>query len=164
MRDHYLFAWEFLEHHAHERGALWYAVAGALSAALFVWASVTANYLFGLMIVLFVFILFLHEAKGAEMIRFTITSQGLRLGLKSESASERTIPWKDLKNFWIIYRPPEAKSLSFVYKSFWRPHLVVPLEDQDPVKIRRALKKYLDEDTTKEEEPLADVLRRVLRL
>ena len=164
MRDHYLFQWEFLEHHAHQRSMLWYAVAGAFSAALFVWATVTANYLFGLMIVLFVFILFLHDVKKAETMRFVITAQGLRLGFAHEPESERTIPWRDLRQFWILYEPPKVKTLYFTYKSFWSPHLVIPLQDEDPVKIRRALKKYLDEDTTKEREPLADVLRRALHL
>ena len=164
MRDHFIHQWEFAEYPAHQRSALWYIVAGALSAALLVWATLTQNYLFGLIVVLFVFIMMLHDARSPKQMTFAITGQGLRLGFRDEPESQRVIRWRDLQSFWMVYEPPEVKSLYFHYRTFWSPHLYIPLEGQDPVKVRRTLKKYLEEDESRQHEPIADVLRRVLRL
>ena len=164
MRDHFFHRWEFAEYPTHEHSALWYAVAGAGAAAMFVWAAFSQNYLFGLIIVLGVFILFLHDARSPQPMRVSITQEGLELGFRDESASRRLIRWRDLQSFWMVYEPPDVKSLYIHYKRFWSPHLMIPLEGEDPAKIRRTLKKYLDEDTARQHEPVADVLRRVLRL
>lgn len=163
MRD-VLHQWDFLEYHAEARSTAWYIVAGAFSAALFVWAALTANYLFALIIALFVFIMFLHDARKPQTMRFAITAQGITLGFRDELESQRLIRWRDLESFWVLYEPPEVKNLYFHYKSFWSPHLAVPLGKEDPVKVRRTLKKYLEEDTSKEHEPFADLMRRVLKL
>ncbi len=163
MKD-VLFQWEFSEYHQHEKTGLWYLLAGIVTAALFVWATFTANYLFGIIVILTVFIIFLHDARSPERMRFIVTARGIEYGLKEIPESTRVLRWKELEHFWIIYEPPHVKSLYFHRKTFWAPTLVIPLEKQDPVKVRQVLKKYLDEDTTQEHEPFADLLRRVLHL
>ncbi len=163
MKD-VLYQWEFAEYHQHERGGLWYVTAGVITAGLFVWATMTANYLFGIIVMLAVFIIFLRDTRSPERMRFTITPRGIEYGLVGVLESIRVLRWKELKHFWLIYEPPEVKSLYFHQKTFWAPTLVIPLKKQDPVKVRNALKKYLDEDTTQEYEPVADTLRRALRL
>lgn len=164
MRDHFFHRWEFAEYPQHRHSVMWYAVAGALAAALLVWATLSQNYLFGLIIVLGVFILFLHDARGPQRMGVAIAAEGIELGFREEPASRQLLRWKDFQSFWIVYEPPDVKALYIHYKRFWSPHLMIPLEDQDPAKIRRTLKKYLEEDTARQHEPVADVLRRVLRL
>ncbi|KKU49315.1 MAG: hypothetical protein UX68_C0001G0063, partial [Parcubacteria group bacterium GW2011_GWA2_46_9] len=71
---------------------------------------------------------------------------------------------KDLKSFWIIYEPPEVKMLYFDFKNAWRPRLPIPLQDENPIEVRRLLLKYLEEDLSRESEPTSDALSRLLRL
>ena len=79
-------------------------------------------------------------------------------------AGENFYAYRDLKSFWIIYEPPEVKTLYFDFKSAWRPRLPVPLAEENPVEVRRFLLKYLEEDLSRESEPTSDALSRLLRL
>ena len=47
------------------------------------------------------------------------------------------------KSFFIIYQPPEVKSLYFEFKALTKPRLVIPLKDQNPVEIRKTLLEHL---------------------
>ena len=73
------------------------------------------------------------------------------------------MPFKELKDFWIVYEPPFVKNLYIEHKNALTPRIVVPIEDADPVEIRRALLDYLDENG-RTEEPLGDLLGRVFKL
>ncbi|MBI4414887.1 MAG: hypothetical protein HY566_01455, partial [Candidatus Kerfeldbacteria bacterium] len=72
--------------------------------------------------------------------------------------------YKDLATFWVVYEPPEVKRLFFTFKSSIRPHLAVPIEDQNPVAIRKTLQRYITEDLEREGEPATDALGRALKL
>ena len=48
-------------------------------------------------------------------------------------------------------------------KSMWRPHIGIPLLDNDPNHVREALLTYLPEDLEQEDEPTSDFLGRLLK-
>ena len=152
-----IYEWAVKEYEQHERSRRWYLVMGGLAALLILYGVASANYLFALIIVLFVIILYLYELQEPLQVYFAITETGIILGKKYYRYSE-------LKNFWIIYNPPEVQSLYFALDGLVKHRLQIPLLDYDPGPIRGYLGQYLLEDLDQEEEPFSDRMARVLKL
>ena len=120
---------------------------------LLLYAFYTRNFLFALIVVMMVLMLFTASAKPKNNL--TITSGGIKL-------ANQNIPWKDITKFWIIYQPPEVKTLPCDL-SLLMPQISIPLEQQNPVQLRELLLKYVPEDLTKQEESNVDALSRILK-
>ena len=114
-----------------------------------VYGMLSGNFLFSLVIILFSIILFMQSHQEPLQVQFQITELGVVVGGKFYTFSE-------LNAFYIIYNPPEVKTLYFETKSILHPNLRIPLLDQNPVELKHTLREYLAEDTEKEEEPLSD--------
>lgn len=152
-----LTAWTFPEFAAHQRGKTWYFSIIVICAAVLIWSAFTANYLFSLIIIIIGLILILQNRQKAAVLPCQIKEDGLEVGRNFYN-------YKDIKKFYIIYQPPEVKTLYFDFKSTLRPTLPIPLESQNPLKVREILKKYLEEDLEKEEEPASDAITRSLKI
>lgn len=151
-----LLRWDIKEHHEHARGALWFVLAGAFAVAFLLYSIATRNFLFAFIIIMFGVILATHSLRPAREYSFGIAELGILLG-------ERFYPWKDIARFWIIYQPPEVKTLYFDFDGL-RPRLAIALEETDPNDVRDILLSVIPEDTTKNEEPLTDKIARVLKI
>lgn len=150
------FSWEFKEFPSAGRSKSWYLGAGIIFFLLIIYALFSANFLFAIIIIMVVLILVMMR-REANKIKFSITEDGIEIG-------QNFYEYKNIKNFWIIYEPPEIKTLYFEPKSFFQPKIPVPLENQNPIKIREVLLQYLTEDLDKENEPVSDQLSRWLKL
>jgi hypothetical protein len=75
-------------------------------------------------------------------------------------AGREIYEFDNLKSFWIFYEPGEPKVISLRTKNNLNLHVHIPIEDEDPVKIREILLKYIPEEKQKPE--LADVLNKFL--
>ena|SRR3989338_4548441 len=150
-------SWFIPEYTQHERGRGWYAVAALVALGLIAWAIYSVNFLFAVLIVLTAIILLVRHSEMPAQLMVSIFEDGIQAG-------ENFYAYRDLKSFWIIYEPPEVKTLYFDFKSAWRPRLPVPLAEENPVEVRRFLLKYLEEDLSRESEPTSDALSRLLRL
>lgn len=151
-----VFGWLVDEYERHERGPVWYAASFLVGVGLILYALVTQNFLFAIIVVMFGVIIGLSTLREPERILFQVTTRGVGVG-------SLFVPFKELKDFWIVYEPPYVKNLYFEHKNSLTPRIVVPIEDGDPVAIRRSLLAYLDENGTTEE-PLGDLLGRVFKL
>jgi len=150
------FNWTFSEFPKYERDGGWY-FAGALVVVLFLlFAVLTANFLFGLIVLMAALIILLFHRSDAE-IEFRITEDGILL-------NQKFYDYKAIKNFYIIYEPPEVKTLYFEPKSFFSPRIPIPLTNQDPIKLRDILRQYLEEDLDREDEPVSDQTSRFFKL
>lgn len=149
QRGEILHEWTVQEYNKHERGAVWYAVITALGLLLVIYALATGNFLFALIIILFAIIMFLQHHQEPSQVLFQITDLGVTVGRKFYVYSE-------FEDFYIIYNPPEVKTLYLNPKNALRPLLRVPLLDINPVEIKHCLREFLPEDLEKEEEPLSD--------
>lgn len=149
--------WTIQEYEQYERGKRWYVVMTILGAALLLYALFSGNFLFALVIVLFAMILYLQSHQKPPRLPFVITDLGIIVGRHFHLYSE-------LESFYIVYRPPEVKTLFFETKNAFSPSLRVPLLDVDPVEIRFSLLEFLKENIEKEDEPLSDQIARNLRL
>ena len=149
--------WSFPEFIKYDRSRNWYIIAGIIIAASLVYSVWTANFPFALIILMVVVVYYMHFVRTPEEVQFAIFDNGLQVG-------HRIIKWRELKNFWILYDPPEVKKLYFSFKSSIRPYLSIPLAKQNPVELRKTLAKYLEEDLEQEEEPASEQWGKILKL
>ena len=151
-----LFKWSFPEFERHQREQGWYVGAAVIVVLLIIYSIWAANFLFGLItIITALTVLLFHNSDN--IVKFKITEDGLFV-------NNKFFDYKEINNFYIIYEPPQVKMLYFEPKSIFNPRIPIPLEDQDPVKIREVLRRYLQEDLEKENEPTSDQMSRWLKL
>jgi len=150
------FAWSFPEFNQHERSKRWYIWAGVAILFLLIFSIYTADYLFAIIVIISSLIILLFQ-RSSNRVEFKITEDGVIV-------NNNFFDYQELKNFYIIYQPPEIKSLYFESKSILRPRIPVSLEDQNPVKIREVLLKHLEEDLEKEKEPISEQFSRMFKL
>ncbi len=152
-----LHEWGFQEYEHYERGKSWYVFMAIIGLFLVFYAIFTGNFLFAVIIVLFSIILFLQNHQNPAKVLFQITNTGIVVGTRFFSYSE-------FEGFYLIYNPPEVKTLFLETKSFWQPLLRIPLLDQNPIEIKHSLREFLPEHSEKEDEPLSDRIGRSWRI
>ncbi len=152
-----IFSWTVDEYERHERGPVWYAIAFVVGVSLILYAMITQNFLFAVIIIMAGVIIGLSTLREPRRVLFQMTTRGVGLG-------REFLPYKDLKSFWILYEPPHLKNLYIDFRNPITPHLKISLEEQDPVEIRASLLSFLREEPNQEQESLADLLGRVLKL
>ncbi|MDD5040025.1 MAG: hypothetical protein PHY34_02645 [Patescibacteria group bacterium] len=153
-----LASWEFPEFIKHQRSFGWYIGVFIIIAALITFSLVTQNYLFAIVIVLFLVVYIIRARREPQMVAITLYEDGIGLGQKSFYL------WKDIRAFWIIYEPPHVKNLYIDFKASYRPSITVYLENQNPLRIRKILLNYIPEDTERENESFSDGFSRMLKL
>jgi len=102
-------------------------------------------------------IIFLKATLGYKNLDFAIYERGLRVG-------EKFYDFKEIKDFYEIYEPPEVKNLYFDFYSWVQPRLQIPLQSKNPVRVREILLDYLTEDLDQENEPFSDAMGRMFKL
>lgn len=152
-----LHSWKFPEYPSYQRGRRWYLTTSIIGAALVIWAIATSNYLFGIIIILVGVIFVAQSRRPAHEVVTQITEDGIVMG-------QNFYRYADVKNFWIVYEPPHIKKVYFRFKESLRPLLALPLEDENPVNIRRSLRRFIDEDLNEDTEPSADSISRLFKI
>lgn len=148
-----LHEWAVREYEEHPRSPYWYIVMIILGILLVAYGFFTGNFLFALIIILAGIIVFLQSYEEPIQIPFRITELGIII-------SNRFYSYSEFEHFAIVYHPPEVKTLYLDTKSFSKPLIRIPLQDQNPVAIRHTLQEFLLEDLEREEEPLSDRIAR----
>lgn len=152
-----LIQWHFPEFEKRERSTYWYILLIIIAVGLLIFSLTESNFLFAVIIVMVVIIILLHQRKAPVELDVKITEAGLEIG-------ENFYAYKDLEKFFIIYEPPKISTLYIEFKTNLKPRLSIPLQDQNPVKVRNTLLIFLEEDIYREEEPTSDSLARWLKL
>ncbi len=151
-----LFKWQFPEFPKYDRKRGWYIWGGIIIFVFIIYSIITSNFLFALITVIFTLTIMLFR-QSENTVDFKITEDGIVVNSKFYE-------YKEIKNFYIIYEPPEVKNLYFEPKSLLSPRIPINLEDQNPVLIRKTLLQYLDEDLDRENEPTSDQFSRLFKL
>jgi len=152
-----LASWTVPEYEDHKRSFIWHITAAIIGVILLIVSIWTFNYLFSLIILIAGFIFYIQHYSTPNKVKFLITSKGIKIGKKQHQ-------FKNIRNFWIIYDPPHINKLFFGFKSFTSTRLSVPLKNQNPLKIRDVLLKFLEEDLDKEEEPISEQMGRWIKM
>ncbi|MFA6146419.1 MAG: DUF5673 domain-containing protein [Patescibacteria group bacterium] len=150
-------SWQFPEYIKYEREKSWYIIVGLISLGIIIYSIVTANILFVILLILFMTIITLHNRHEPMDVLCDIFEDGIAVG-------SQFYEWSDIKNFRIVYQPPDVKKFYIDLKNNLLQDFSIPLEDQSPLMVRDILKKYLKEDLSKTEETLTDRLNRWLKI
>ncbi len=152
MKNH--LAWTAPEFEYYRKDKNWLTVASLIAAALFLWALLTKNFIFALLIALSYFVTVSYAFRKPAQVKLTITPKGVKVN--------RTLyEFDNLKSFWIFYQPPQVREISLRSKKTVMPYVKLPLGEQNPVEVRKILLKYLPERRHKES--LVDNLARSLK-
>lgn len=152
-----LLRWTFREFRPIKRNPVWWVAAGIITAVIVVWATLSGNFLFAL-ILLIGAVLFVNETRRQpRRLDCHLTTSGVVVGKKFWR-------WSELTNFWIAYHPPRVTNLYLVPKNPFDPRVTVPLEKTNPLTVREHLTKYLTEDLSREDEPTSEAIARALKL
>lgn len=149
--------WTVAEYTQYERNRFWYIFMISVAVMLVVWGMVSNNFLFSLIIILASIILYFQSHQEPLSVSFAIAELGVIVG-------NRFYPYDELTGFYIIYNPPEVKTLFLVTKNPIRPNIKVWLADVNPNDIRGTLQAFLTEDIESTEEPMSDMIARRWRL
>ena len=156
-RGDVLMEWTFPEFVRHDRGRAWYVAYAVITAGLIVFSVMSKNYTFVMLLVLLTLVLLIRLRREPPPVRFAIRDEGIEVGHDYH-------PWRELKEFWIIYRPPIVKKIYFTFKSGLRPEIDVSLETENPVRVRQYLSERLHQNASREEEPAGDQITRYLKI
>ncbi|MFA5358349.1 MAG: hypothetical protein WC310_00835 [Patescibacteria group bacterium] len=152
-----MISWDFPEFIPHERTRGWYVAVIIIAALLLLYAIITANFLFAIIVIIVAVIMFFKTSNTAMNVIFSIYEDGVRVG-------DKFYDFKEIKDFYIIYEPPEAKNIYFNFNSLLQPRLQIPLLEQDPVKVREILRDYIEEDLDRSDEPFSDGIGRIFKI
>jgi len=137
------FEWKALEFEKTEKTKSWFIIPGIITIIIGIFALLTENILFLIIIVLAFFIFYIYANKDPLTIKFRINEKGIKIGKKF-------FDFDELKSFWVFYSPPEEKELSIRSKKMFIPYIKIPLGNQNPNEIRKYLLKFLPEKRHKE--------------
>ena len=151
-----VFSWDFSEFTKHERSLLWYALSVLVVLGLLIFALVSGNVLFAIIIILASIIIIHISRHEPRIMNIKITKEGIVI-------ENRFYPFSEIKNFWIIHEP-DVKRLYFEFKSALIPRLSIPYQEQDPNQLREFLLEYIEENDEREGEPISEAVARWLKL
>jgi len=153
-----LLSWTFPEYARHKRSFKWYLLFSIILALVIFYSFLTGNFLFVVFLILFAVIIFSSDHRSPNKVSFKIFEDGIKLG------ENKFYGWSDIKNFHLVYQPPQVKRLYVDLKNVLLSDLSVPIGGKDPLEIRKILKEYLEEDLDRENETLMDRLNRWLKI
>jgi hypothetical protein len=151
-------SWQVPEHEELERDKRWYVVASTIAVIFIIYALFTGNFLFAVIVILASFIIVLLDGQVPRLISIRLAGDGVSIGSK-------IYDYDNLKNFSIVYKPKlEVKNLYIEFKSSVKHRLSLPLQDMNPLPIRKYLLQYLPEDTERVNQPLSEGLGKLFKI
>lgn len=162
-------SWSVPEYQHYHRSKQWYLGAAIAAAVLLFFSFFSVRlfppfffyepkYLFIIVIVLVALVIIMTDGREPDYVGFGITDDGIVIG-------RRFFDYDEIRNFSIIYKPQQGvRRLYFEFHSPLKPRLSIPLTDVNPLKIRDFLLNYLEEDLTRETEPLSEQFSRRFKI
>lgn len=152
-----MMSWESWEFPFVERSKRWYVIASVLGLFLILYALFTANFIFGVIVLMFAVITLIRDIKRPSRVPVHITNKGFVFG-------DNFFAFENIRDFSLTYDPPEVNNLYLTFHGTLQPMLSIALEDMNPNQVRDILLPFVFENLEREGESLTDVLRRVYKL
>lgn len=86
--------WQTLEYTQRKNDREWYWVVGFIAFAIMITAFIFGNWLFGILILIATFTLFLYSSREPELLNIEMSQKGLRINSK-------LYPWLSIESFWV---------------------------------------------------------------
>jgi hypothetical protein len=152
-----LMAWDTWEFPPVERSRSWYLIAGTAALGMIIYGLLTANYGFAIIIIMFAVLVIMKDVRKPAQVTAAITTHGIVF-------NHEFFTYDSIKDFAIVYNPPEVKNLYITFTNRLSPMLSIPLEEANPIRLRQTLLPYLFENIDRDDESLTDTLTRVYKL
>ena len=150
--------WSIPEYNKHKRNKTWYVLASIITIALLVFAFITANFLFVIIIIMSVAIVLVNDKREPNKVKFSMDGEGIYIG-------KRFYDYDEFKDFSILYKPKqEMKNIYFEYKNRVKQRISIPLFNNNPLLVRDFLLRYMEEDIDRTDEPLSESLAKFFKL
>lgn len=120
----------------HNRNQTLYITIGLIISAGLI-AYFTHDFLFTTILILSAIVLNLNAIQPHRQSEITVHATGV-------SIDDQSHHYADMKSFWVEYQP-NLKELSIELKKGYAPRIKIPLEDANPLEIRRAMLSYIPE-------------------
>ena len=150
-----LMEWSAPEYKQYERPKSWYITLLLIAGGLILYSLITANYLLIIITIILAVIVNSLTRKKPNELDIAVTNKGVKIGEKLYTFAE------DLDLFWILYDPPDLKTLNFKRQQRFMPEIAIQLEKQNPLKIREFLLEHLEEEIEKEEHMADQISRKI---
>lgn len=148
-------SWQALEYPEYKKHPLWFVGLAIVTALLVLygiyiksWTTAAAFFLFGVLVMI-------YATQKPKTVTIKINGQGIQI-------NNLLYGYPVIKKFWIIYNPPEVKSLYFETTAYLDRVVKLELGNQDPIAVKALLKQYLEEDLDAEESA-ADLIARKIK-
>lgn len=147
--------WQAPEYVHYPKSAVWFATLSLIGAGLIVFFLFKKDFLTAALFFLLTLTVFFFSRKKPGIVTVKLASTGL-------TYNEARLPWQKIQSFWIVYEPPEIKTLNFKTSAYLNRLITIQLDDADPAAIHEFLLQYLPEDENQEEQ-FADKIARKLK-
>jgi hypothetical protein len=134
-----LIHWRAPEFQTFEKDRKWYLYVVGLLLVVIIYAIFTNGLVMAITFILIGIVGYIYINKEPRILDFMITEDGIIAG-------REIYDFDSLESFWIFYEPQNIKVLSLHTKSYLMPYVHIPIDDQDPVKIREIILGYLKEE------------------
>ncbi|MBX4187164.1 MAG: hypothetical protein KW802_02825 [Candidatus Doudnabacteria bacterium] len=148
--------WKAQSHIQHQRSPFWYFMFAIVTLALLSFAVYSHSLLTGITFFLVCTVLLTLSIQPSREVTYKITKTGISVG-------HLTYPYKIIKRFWIIYNPPEVKTINLETTAYLNNRVILQLGNQDPVLVKLILGDYILEDL-ETEESISETLARRLKI
>ena len=135
-----IFEWQAHEYAFEEKSADWYWALGIIAVAAFIACVLFGNVLLGFVVLAAAAAIALQAAKHPRIHRFAIFDHGILI-------DQNLYPYEHMLHFSVLeyVDPTLPPALSIKTKSILNPHLLIPIEDHDPLAIYEYVLNHLPE-------------------
>jgi len=155
--DQAVLTWEAPEFVQHEKGWLWFLLAGIGLIGFCIYSVYTDNWtLFIALAVIALLYMWQHFSTKPKITRIIVS----RIGIK---AGDNEYPYHNIKAFWLLYNPPHIKQLHLRFNTGLKPDVILQLKEQEPGELREYLCSQIREIEGMQES-LTDNLIRIFKL
>ena len=151
-----LLEWQAANFISPKRSASWYIGFGIVGLILTAYALYDRSILTLITFSMIIVAVFLLSRQSPRLLTYTITKTGIYVG-------NSLYPYNTIKTFWIVYNPPEVKTLNFETTAYVNSQVTLQLGNQDPLQVKNVLSKYLPEDLERDES-VSEILARKLKI
>jgi hypothetical protein len=148
--------WKALSSIPHQRNSAWYLIFGLVSLGLIIFGVYNKSILTVITFIAVIAAVLVLSSQQPREVAYKANKSGLLFG-------NTLYPYKIIKTFWIVYNPPQIKTLNFETTAYLNNRIVMQLGNQNPVELKLFLSQYLREDLERTES-LTETLARNLKI
>ena len=150
-----LHSWRAPEFEVYEKSGRWYIIAALFIASMVAYAIFTNSPIMAIVFILIGIVGYIYSQRNPKIVTFTITSKGVL-------ANNEMYLYDNIFSFWIFYEPTHTKVISLHTKASMLPFVHIPIENENPVKLRELLMQNIPE--IKQDPSLTNTIGRFLHI